>query len=206
TSPSTSPENSPGRQGNGRYFDEINAVYYDHGVKICYGSMIDTQILLDLFSYVAQASEILGVDNEFRRKVLEARSRLSPMKIGKDGSLQEWFEDWAQLEKNHQHFAHLYGLYPGNVISPVKTPHLIKPVKEVLEQRGDGTTGWSRAWKMCTWARLHDGNRANKIFKGYLKEQCNQSLFSKCGVAMQVDATFGVSAAVNEMLVQSNEG
>ena len=82
----------------------------------------------------------------------------------------------------------------------------MEPVINVLEKRGDGATGWSRAWKMCTWARLYDGNRANKIFKAYLKEQCYPSLFGICGRALQVDATLGVSAAVTEMLIQSNEG
>lgn len=76
----------------------------------------------------------------------------------------------------------------------------------MLEQRGDGAAGWSRVWKMCTWARLFDGNRANKIFKGYIKEQCTKSMFGKCYAAMQVDASFGLEAAVNEMLVQSHEG
>jgi len=204
TSPSTSPENSPASPGNGRYFDEINAVYYKDGTKICYGSTIDTQILLDLFSYVAQASEILGIDEEFRKRVLETRSRLSPMKVGKDGSLQEWFKDWPQLEEKHRHLSPLYGLYPGSVISPVKTPELIEPAKKVLEQRGDERGAWTRAWKMCLWSRLFDGNRANKIFKGYLKDVCLQSLFAKGGV-MQVDGTFGISAAVTEMLIQSNE-
>lgn len=87
------------------------------------------------------------------------------MQVGEDGTLQEWIFDFEELEPEHRHFAHLYGLYPGNVISPVKTPELIEPVKKVLDKRGDEATGWSRAWKMSTWARLYDGNRANKIFK-----------------------------------------
>ena len=205
TNPSTSPENYYVSPGNYRFFDEMNGTYY-RGSQICYGSTIDTQILLDLFDYVIKASEVLGIDDEFRSRIKNTRKRLNPMQTGKDGSLQEWSEDWEEMEEHHRHFAHLYGLYPGNVISPVKTPELVEPVIKVLEQRGDGTTGWSRAWKMCTWARLYDGNRANRIFRGYLKDQCYQSLFSKCGTAMQVDATFGVSAAITEMLIQSNEG
>jgi alpha-L-fucosidase 2 len=205
TNPSTSPENPPGSPQNGRFFDEMNGTYYS-GSQICYGSTIDTQILLDLFAETARAAAVLGVDEPFRQEVLKARLRLPPMQIGKDGSLQEWIEDWPQMEKNHRHYSHLYGIYPGGVISPLKTPELVEPVKKVLEQRGDGSTGWSRAWKMGIWARLFDGNRANRIFKGYLQETCNKSLFSKCGQALQVDGSFGVSAAVSEMLVQSYEG
>jgi alpha-L-fucosidase 2 len=205
TNPSTSPENPPGSPRNGRFFDEMNGTYYA-GSQICYGSTIDTQILLDLFAAAARAAEVLGLDGPFREEVLKARSRLPPMQVGKNGSLQEWIEDWPQMEKNHRHYSHLYGVFPGGVISPLKTPDLVEPVKRVLEQRGDGSTGWSRAWKMGIWARLFDGNRANRIFKGYLQETCTKSLFSKCGQALQVDGSFGVSAAVSEMLVQSYEG
>ena len=208
TNPSTSPENSPASPGNTAFFDEINAVVFksDPGTKLCYGSTIDTQILLDLFREVAQASEVLGEDAVFRDKVLKARARLAPMQVGKDGALQEWIEDWPQSEKQHRHLSPLYGLYPGHVISPEKTPDLIGPAKKVLEQRGDGGAGWSMAWKMDLWARLADGNRAEKIFLGYLKNQCYPTLFAKCGTPMQIDGTMGVSSAVTEMLVQSNEG
>lgn len=205
TNPSTSPENVPGSPGNTRFFDEMNGGYYN-GSQICYGSTIDAQILTDLFGYMAKASELLQVDEAFRKRVLAARAQLVPMQVGKDGTLQEWIEDWPQTEENHRHFSHLYGLYPGHVMSPVKTPELMAPVKKVLEQRGDGSSGWSRVWKMSEWARLFDGNRANKIFKGYIKEQCTKSYFGKCFSAMQVDAAFGLEAAVQEMLVQSHEG
>ena len=100
----------------------------------------------------------------------------------------------------------MYGLYPGNVLSTKRTPEFVEPIKAVLEQRGDGATGWSRAWKMNLWARLYDGDRANSIYKGYLKEQCTKSLFALCGTALQVDASFGLTAAVTEMIVQSHEG
>lgn len=204
TNPSTSPENPPKGPGYEYFFDEVTSMYYF--TTICYGASIDMQILTDLFGYFIEADKILGIDREFRAKVEEARSRLTPSQIGKDGSLQEWTEDFEDLEPNHRHNSHLYGLYPGNVISAKRTPELIDGCKKVLEKRGDGASGWSRAWKMSLWARMYDGNRANKIFKGYIAEQCYPQLFAMCGKPMQVDGTMGVAAGVTEMLLQSHEG
>ena len=204
TNPSNSPENPPDGKGYKYFFDEVTASYYFTTIAV--GSTIDMQILKDLFSYYASATEVLGVDKDFAKKVLAARERLVPSQIGKDGTLQEWTEDYGQLEKNHRHASHLYGLYPGNVISMKETPELVEPVKKVLELRGDGAAGWSRAWKMNLWARLKDGDRANKILKGYFKEQCFPSLFAICAKQFQVDGSLGVAAGVTEMLLQSHEG
>ena len=203
TNPSTSPENPPKGPGYRYFFDEVTAGYYF--TTICSGSAMDMEILTDLFGYYSKASNILGVDQEFAAKVTKARARLVPPQIGANGSLQEWADDLEQMEDKHRHFSHLYGLYPGNVISAKRTPELVVPVKKVLEQRGDGGTGFSRAWKMSLWARLYDGNKANSIFKGYIKEQCYPSLFAKCFTALQVDGSFGVTAGITEMLIQSQE-
>jgi len=204
TNPSTSPENPPKGPGYRYFFDEVTAMYYF--TTICAGSSIDMQILTDLFGYYVEASRILGMDKDFAEKVASARKRLVPPQVGKDGLLQEWTEDWEQLEKRHRHISNLYGLYPGNVLSVKKTPEFVKACKAVLNQRGDGGPGFSRAWKMALWARLYDGNRANKIFKGYIKDQCYPQLFAKCYTPLQVDGSLGVTAAITEMLIQSHEG
>ena len=204
TNPSTSPENFPDGGSNKPYYDEVVAFMLP-GTSICAGSSIDMQILHDLFGYYLEASEILGKDTDLQAHVKDARSKLVPPQIGADGSLQEWAEDWTSLEKNHRHFSHLYGFYPGRVLWDKRTPELIEAIKQVLEERGDGGMGFSMAWKMALWARLGDGNRANKIFKGYIANQSCAQMFALCGRALQVDGTLGMTAAINEMLVQSHD-
>ena len=203
TNPSNSPENPPEGPGYKYFYDEVTGMYYF--TTITAGATMDIQILKDLFKYYGQATQILGRDKKYAQEVLKSRERLVPSQVGKDGTLQEWMEDYGQLEEKHRHFSHMYGLFPGNVLSKKKTPEFVEPIKAVLEQRGDGGTGFSRAWKMALWARLSDGDRANSIYKGYLQEQCYLSLFAKCYTPLQVDGTLGVTAAISEMLVQSHE-
>ncbi|MDX1283650.1 MAG: glycoside hydrolase family 95 protein, partial [Draconibacterium sp.] len=138
TNPSNSPENPPEGPGYKYFYDEVTGMYYF--TTICYGSSIDMQILYDLFGYFIESDKVLGQENEFTEKVAAARNRLVPPQVGKDGTLQEWTEDYGQLEDKHRHFSYMYGLYPGNVISAKRTPELVEPCKAVLEQRGDGGT------------------------------------------------------------------
>jgi len=205
TCPATSPENAPLTPGNYPFFDEMNGASY-RGSQMCYGTVVDTQILMDLFDQVAKAAGVLGLDQPFRKQVLQARAKLPPMKVGSDGLLQEWYKDWPSLEPQHRHFSHIYGVYPGQVLSPVKTPELMEAVKRVMNTRGDASTGWSRAWKVCVWARLLEGDRAESILNRCFSEQCFKSLFSNCSDAMQVDGAFGAGAGITEMLMQSHEG
>jgi len=203
TNPSTSPENFPAVPGQVPFFDEITM--FKTTTTICAGSTIDMQILNDLFGDVARAADVLGVDRDFRAKVLAAKARLAPMQIGRKGNLQEWLEDWDETEKSHRHISGLWGLFPGHQISVRRTPRFAEGSRVVLEQRGLPGNGWSSAWKAACWARLGNGAKAMENFAFAMRHYTTQSLFSICSGAMQVDGSFGMAAAVAEMLLQSSE-
>jgi alpha-L-fucosidase 2 len=203
TNPSTSPENFPAGPAGARFFDEITT--FETGTSITAGSTIDMQILNDLFSAVAQAADVLGMDQEFKQKVIATRARLAPMQVGRKGNLQEWLEDWDETEKSHRHISGLWGLYPGKQISTRRTPKFAEASKVVLEQRGLPGNGWSSAWKAACWARLGNADKALENINYAIHNYTFNSLFSICSKAMQVDGSFGMAAVIAELLLQSHE-
>ncbi len=204
TNPSTSPENFPAGPANVKFFDEVTTM--KTGTSLTVGSAIDMEILKELFGEVAEASSILGVDPELRGRVLAARAKLAPLQVGRKGNLQEWIEDWDETEKSHRHISGLWGLYPGHEISLARTPEFARASEVVLEQRGLQGNGWSSAWKAACWARLGNGAKAMENVRYAAGHYTTASLFSICSNAMQVDGALGMSAAIGEMLLQSEEG
>ena len=203
TAPSTSPENFPAIPSTVSFFDELTT--FDTSTSICAGSTIDMQILRDLFTDVEQAAEVLGIDQDFRKKVSEMRTKLAPMQVGRKGNLQEWIDDWDETEKSHRHISGLWGLYPGHQISSRRTPKLAAASQVVLEQRGLPGNGWASAWKAASWARLGNATRALENIDYAIHNYTFNSLLSICSKAMQVDGSLGMSAAIAEMILQSHE-
>ena len=204
TAPSNSPENFPKSPGNGLFFDEVSGAELTARTMTA-GPTMDMQIIREVFAMFDEAASDLELDPSLVAEVRAARPRLAPNQIGKHGQIQEWLDDWDEFEPDHRHVSPLWGLYPGHEITPESAPTFAKAAAVTLARRGTGGCGWSYGWKQGLRARLYDGPAALDQFRALLTRSSLPNLFSVCGKALQVDANFGASAAIAEMLLQSHQ-